>query len=304
MLPVIGLSSLAAFLFALAASMQQHEARKASRAIEGQRRSAGPWDADGAGTGVRRRVFLLALARRLPRSQLWRLGWAVNLAGFVAQGSALYFGSIAVVQVLLVTQLIFALPLATLWDRRWPSRLAWLSGATICAGVIVFVVVHGGSALHGEADRGGILLTLLSTAVVVAVLVRVSAHRSRLAAAALIAVAAGLCFATSAALMKLTAEDLVMRGVAATAVDWPGYTLAASAFAGVVLGQWAFATGSLPTAVAATTITNPVASYLIGILAFHVAPAATPLRVAAVVAAGALISIGVVGLAHSAIVQI
>jgi multisubunit Na+/H+ antiporter MnhG subunit len=122
-------------------------------------------------------------------------------------------------------------------------------------------------------------------------------------AAALIAVAAGLCFATSAALMKLTADDLVLRGVSATARDWPGYTLAVTAFTGVVLGQWAFATGSLPTAVAATTITNPVASYVIAILAFHASPAATAPRIAGIVTAGALISIGVVGLAHSTIVR-
>ena len=88
MLLVIGLSCLAAFLFALAASLQQHEARRAAR------------------SGVRRRVSLVGLARSLPRSRLWLFGWAVNLAGFVAQGTALYFGSIALVQVVLVTQLI------------------------------------------------------------------------------------------------------------------------------------------------------------------------------------------------------
>jgi drug/metabolite transporter (DMT)-like permease len=285
---VIGLSSLAAFLFALAASLQQHEAHQAGRAIE---------------AGVRRRAFLLALAHHLPRRHLWLLGWLVNLAGFFAQGAALYFGSVALVQVLLVTQLIFALPLATAWARRWPRRLDWFSGAAICAGVIVFVATHGGSARGGDADRQAVVVTVLGAAVLVAVLVRAAASRSPLMAAALIAVAAGLCFATSAALMKLTADDLVLRGVSATARDWPGYTLAVTAFTGVVLGQWAFATGSLPTAVAATTITNPVASYVIAILAFHASPAATAPRIAGIVTAAALICLGVVGLAHSTIVR-
>jgi len=299
----VGLGFAAAFLFALAASLQQHEANKANRAIQHRQHQAGLRRPDEAGTDLRRWAFLLALARQLARSQLWRLGWAINLGGFLVQGAALYLGSVTLVQPLLVTQLIFALPLTTWWARRWPSRLAWLSGAAICGGVTLFLVAHGGSPLRGEADRGRIVLAGFSAAGVIAVLVRVSAKRSPLVQAVLISVGAGLCFAISAALMKLTAEDLVERGVAATAADWPGYTLAVSTVTGVVLGQWAFATGSLPTAVATMTITNPVASYLIGILAFRTAPEASPPRLAAAAAAGGLISVGVVGLAHSSIVQ-
>jgi hypothetical protein len=195
------------------------------------------------------------------------------------------------------------LPLTTWWARRWPNWRDWLSGAAICCGVAVFLVSHSSSALRGEADRDRIVLAGVSAAAAVALLVRISAKRSPLVQAALLSVGAGLSFAYSAVLMKLTAEDLVERGVAATAVDWPGYTLAVSTTTGVALGQWAFATGSLPTAVATMTITNPVASYVIGILGFRVAPGASPARVAATVAAAALIIGGVVGLARSSIVR-
>jgi drug/metabolite transporter (DMT)-like permease len=295
---VVGLALTAAFLFALAASLQQHEAHQANRAIEQRLASSAHPD---AGAASRRRGLLLALANQLPRSRLWRLGWGINLGGFIAQAAALYVGSVALVQPLLVTQLIFALPLATAWLRQWPSRRAWLSAATICAGVILFLGASGGSVLGGEADRDRIVLSALCIAGAVVLLTRL-AVRWPSVQVALVAVAAGLCLAMSAVLMKLTAEDLVERGVAATAVDWPGYTLAISAFSGVFLAQWAFAAGSLPTAIAAITITNPVASYLIGILAFHVAPAARPARVAGVVLAGLLISAGVIGLARSPIV--
>ena len=115
MLLVIGLSLLAAFLFALAASLQQHEAHSAPDGV-------------------------IALARVLPRRRLWRLGWVVNLAGFAVQGTALYLGSLALVQPLLVTQLIFALPLTTWWVRRWPGPRTCVSGATICAGLALFII--------------------------------------------------------------------------------------------------------------------------------------------------------------------
>ncbi len=303
MLLIVGLSFTAAFLYALAASLQQHEAHKANPAVTLRRETDGSPRSDEAAASVPPRVFLLTLARRLPRSRLWRLGWVIGLGGFVAQAAALYLGSVALVQPLLVTQLIFALPLTTWWSRRWPSGRAWLSGAAISAGVAVFLVAHGGSALRGEEDRGRLILAGLSAAVVVAILVRVSSNRPPMVQAVLLSSGAGLCFAMSAALMKLTAEDLIVRGVGATAVDWPGYALAVSSLGGVVLWQWAFAAGSLPTAVATVTITNPLASYVIGILAFRVVPVASPHRLAAVVAAGVLISLGVAGLARSSIVS-
>jgi hypothetical protein len=99
--------------------------------------------------------------------------------------------------------------------------------------------------------------------------------------------------------MKLTSTDLLERGVMATAIDWPGYALAASTLLGLVLGQEAFATGSLAAAMAAMTIANPVASYLIGVLAFHVTPPSAPGELAAVAGAMALLAVGVVGLANS-----
>jgi drug/metabolite transporter (DMT)-like permease len=299
---VVGLGLTAAFFFALAASLQQHEANEANRRIRHQQHQAELRQSSEDATD-RRPTFILALARQLARSQLWRLGWAINLAGFLAQAAALYLGSVALVQPLLVTQLIFALPLTTWWDRRWPSRRDWLSGAAISCGITLFLVSHGSSALQGEADRDRIVLAGVSAAAAIALLVRISAKRSPLVQAALLSVGAGLSFAYSAVLMKLTAEDLIERGVGATAVDWPGYTLAVSALTGVVLGQWAFATGSLPTAVATMTITNPVASYVIGILGFRVAPEASPPRLAATGAAAALIIVGVVGLARSSIVK-
>jgi hypothetical protein len=118
-----------------------------------------------------------------------------------------------------------------------------------------------------------------------------------------LAVAAGLCFAVSAAMIKLTSEDLLHRGVAATARDWPGYALAAATLAGLLVEQGAFAAGSLPTAVASMSITNPIASYLIGVYAFGVAAPQGAGSLTALAGAAVLISIGAIGLAHSPLVQ-
>jgi hypothetical protein len=113
------------------------------------------------------------------------------------------------------------------------------------------------------------------------------------------AACAGLCFAMTAVFLKLTSDDLAHHGVAYTASDWVGYALAGSTVLGLVLGQAAFATGSLPWAVATRDTVNPIASYAIGVLAFPVVLPTGPAHLAAIAGAGALLIVGAIGLAHS-----
>lgn len=286
MLLAVPLGLLAGFLFAASASLQQHAARRSVTASD-----------DLTGRAVLRP--LLALARRLVRSPLWLVGWVTNLVGFVVQAGALHAGSVALVQPLLVTQLLFAMPLATAWARRWPTVMEWLGAAFVSAGVVVFLVVRGVAPLDGEPDRVRVILAGLAAAVLIGVLVLVAAGRAPLTHAVLVSVAAGLCFAMSAVLIKLTTEDLLHRGVAATAVDWPGYSLAVSTLAGLLLEQSAFARGSLSAAVAAMTITNPLASYGVGVLAFDVVPPTGAGALAALAGSGALLIVGTAILTRS-----
>ncbi len=298
MLLVIGLALLAAFLFATSDSLQQHAAHNTSYAPEV--RGHGRRSEDGAAIVP----ALITLVRRLVRQPLWVTGWVINLVSFVVQAVALNLGSVAVVQPILVTQLLFTLPLASAWCRRWPQRRDWLSGLAISAGLAVFLGVRGAAPLKGEPDRGDVILAAGTIVIAVAVLMMVSAGRRPPVHATLIAVAAGLCFSISAVLMKLTTADLLGPGVGATARDWVGYALAASTAAGLLLEQGAFAAGSLPAAVAAITITNPITSYLIGVLAFDVKLPTGFGVLAALSGAGLLLIVGAVGLAHSPIVRI
>jgi drug/metabolite transporter (DMT)-like permease len=286
---VVLLGLLAGFIFAASASLQQHAARRTVTATNTADELAG------------RAVFrpLIALVRKLVRSPLWLVGWFTNLLGFLIQALALHLGSVALVQPLLVTQLLFAMPLSTAWARRWPSRLEWFGVGAVTGGVVLFLVVREVAPVDGEANRARVIIAGFATAVLVLLLVLAAAGRPALVHATLVSVAAGLCFAFSAVLMKLTIDDLVHRGVAATAVDWPGYSLAASTLIGLLLEQGAFATGSLSAAVAAMTITNPLASYLLGVLAFRVMPPTSPGALAALAGSGALLIIGVAALSRS-----
>lgn len=291
----VGFGLLAALLNAGSASLQQHAAqRERARVSTVVDRPA-----------HRAAIFigLLVLFQRLLREPMWVVGWWVNLVGFGAQALALHYGSLALVQPLLVTQLLFALPMASAWLRRWPGTLDWIAALLICGGLAIFLTVGGVAPIGGEANRLRLAFSCVAAGVGVVVLLVLSAGFPRLVRATLIALASGLCFAVSAAMIKLTTDNLVNRGVAATATDWPGYALVVSTVSGLLLEQGAFAAGSLPSAVAAMSISNPVTSYAIGVFAFGVPPPEGAGSLAGLAGAGALISAGTVGLARSPIVR-
>jgi hypothetical protein len=157
--------------------------------------------------------------------------------------------------------------------------------------------------LEDDPSRFRLILACVATLGAVLVLLLVGAGRSRPVQSVIIAVAAGLCYAISAAMIKLTGFDLVHEGVAATARDWPGYALAGFTVLGLVLGQGAYAAGSLPPALATMSITNPVASYLLGVYAFGATPPEGAGSLAALAGAGALICLGAIGLVYSPMVR-
>jgi hypothetical protein len=299
---VVPLSLLAATLFALAAALQQRAAHRTAREWW-----AGGDDASRSPVQSRVESWLpvLGFLDRLLRHRLWLLGWVTNLAGFLAQAAALHFGSLAVVQPLLVAQLLVALPLSVASTRCGLLRRDWIGAAAICGGLVILLAVRGVVPPAARENRSHVLLGTAAAAVLVALLVAAARryHDRPQFRAALESVAAGICFAMTAVFIKLTADDLIHRGVPATAVDWPGYALAGSTLLGLLLEQDAFAAGSLATAVAAMTITNPIASYLIGVLAFEVDAPDEPGELAGLASAGLLIVVGVIILSASPTVR-
>lgn len=287
MILVVVLGVLAAFLFATAGFLQQ----RAARAVVAEQPRAA------------RVPGLSMLMRRLLRSRTWLRGWLTNLAGFLTQAAALQVGSVAAVQPLMSTQLLFAVPLEAAGRQRRPLPRDLLYALLVCAGLAVLFSVEGAAPLSGDPERSRVLLATISAAGLVVLLAAASTRCSIRVAANLVAVAAGICFAMSAVFMKLTTDDLLHRGIPATAVDWPGYLLALSTLSGLLLEQAAFAAGPLPWAIAAMSVTNPVTSYLVGILAFRVTIPLEPGALAGIAIAGALMAWGIAGLAHSPLAQ-
>jgi drug/metabolite transporter (DMT)-like permease len=312
----IPLALLGALLFAVSATLQQHSARSTARRLAvGRQGTAGrtvaaAWRAALMPRGwIRRRPSrdaglapppIRKLLIRIAREPLWWFGWLAGVAGFVAQAVALHLGSIIIVQALVVTQLLFAVPLGSVFTGRRPLRRDWCGAAAVCGGLVLLVTVRGGvqqtAGRRSEmwlvvAVAAGLILLLLLTAF----LLRSYAQSRTVALAA----AAGICFCMTAVFLVFVGDDMSRLGPFAGALSWPAAGLCVSTAVGMVLVQNAFAGGSLPTALTAMNITDPVASAIVGMVVLDARPTTNPGTLWATAAAVALVASGVAILATS-----
>ena len=129
MIAVTALGLAAAFLFALSAFLQQRAARAAVGDTSTLRDASG----------------VMRLLGRLVRNRTWQVGWITNLCGVGTQAAALKVGSVAAVQPLMASQLLFVLTLASGEQRRWPSTRDWLSALAVCAGLVLLLTADASS---------------------------------------------------------------------------------------------------------------------------------------------------------------
>jgi drug/metabolite transporter (DMT)-like permease len=89
---------------------------------------------------------------RLLRDGRWWLGSVVAAVGFALQAAALGLGSVLLVQAVLVTSLLFALPINARLSRRRVTRWEWTWAALLAAAVAVIVTVGNPTAGHSRAS--------------------------------------------------------------------------------------------------------------------------------------------------------
>jgi drug/metabolite transporter (DMT)-like permease len=241
----IPLALVAALLFSLGTVLQQQVAATASEE-----------EARGAG-------FLLRLARQ-PR---WLAGIVADGLGFVAQAAALGLGRIVVVQPLLATSVVFALPLGARFERKPVSRPEILGALAVTAGLGAFLVLADPGGGVDNASATAWVVSFAVAAVLCGALTVSARGRAPVHRAALLGTAAGILFALSAALTKATVEQLD-DGVLAVFEHWQLYALVVVGYVSMTLSQASLQAGALAAAVATQMALDPVASLFLGTLAF------------------------------------
>jgi len=207
----------------------------------------------------------VALFLRLLRDRQWWLGSAVAAIGFVLQAAALGLGSVLLVQALLVTSLVFALPIAAYQRRRWLTRAEWLWATLLAASVIVIVTVGNPTAGHNRGTPSVWVLVGATLAVLLVGCVLAANAIGGPAAAVLLAVVSGALWGVFAILTK-SVVHLLDDGIWALLRAPEVYAWAAVAVAGTAWQQSSFRAGALTASLPTMAITEPIVASVLGIV--------------------------------------
>jgi drug/metabolite transporter (DMT)-like permease len=205
----------------------------------------------------------------LVRQPMWLLGMVCMGGTFIFTALALYFGELATVQPILVTELIFTLALRALWLRDKIAARTWGAAGLLCAGLFGFLVAAHPREGHGHPTPLGWVVAVGSRAVLVLVLYVLSRWGSPARRAALLGASAALVWAIDAAFVKEATDVLARDGWIGLFLHWPVYAVVVSGVVGTVLLEAAFAAGPLAASQSALLIVDPLASIAIGIELFN-----------------------------------
>ncbi len=233
----------------------------------------------------------------LLRRRLWWAGTGAAVVGYAFQAVALAFGSILLVAPLLVSALLFALPLSARLAHRRVTRTEWGWAVVLTLALGVFVALartkpgdYEGSALVAAAVAGCALIFVGGCLLVA---MRLADWRR----AILLAVGVGVLFGVVAVLTKVVMQ-LVREGNIPRLLGSPVlYLLIVVGVIATLLQQSAFHAGSLRASVPAMLVLEPVVAVLLGevVLGEHLAvskPAAVVIGFAVLAMAAATVALG------------
>ena len=195
---------------------------------------------------------------------VWWGGLFLALAGYGLQIAALAFGSLLLVQPLLVMKLMFTLPLSAKFDGRRISRheMSWAIILTVAVAVLVVL----GNPLPGEPQPAlSRWLPALGVGVVGFVLMYHAAGTLlRREKALVLGLATGWLYGYVAVLSKAVIDIWLHGGAMELLKAWELWSLIALALIGVAVQQASFNAGALRSSLPAMTGGEPVVAFVLG----------------------------------------
>lgn len=239
------------------------------------------------------RIFL-----DLIRQPLWLASILGTVIGFTLQVLALSFGPLALVEPLLICDLIFAVLINSYLRKRWDTVLMCGVVAS-AAGVAGFLVIARPT--NGQATVGFLVVLPLAAGLTAAVVGCLAiARRNAFARPLALALACGINYGVAAFLVKLIVSD-VSGGLPGLLTDWPIYALAVVGPLGFLLNENAFQQGTLIAPVLAIiTVCDPVISIALAALWLNEKLSSTLAGIAGEIIALLIMVVGIVVTAHRA----
>lgn len=205
----------------------------------------------------------------LVKRPLWLLGIVFDVGAYVMEATALGFGSVVIVGPLLVSGLLFAIPLATWGTGQRVTRREMVPAIMVAGGLAVFVGIGDPTGSSSEASllgwivAGAVIATMSGAALLAGRRTSVPPHRRAL----FYGLATGTLYGLTAVLTKATV-DLLGDDVFGLLVHWQLYALLIVSVGGLILNQSAFQAGHVAASLPVIAVANPVLSASLGIVLF------------------------------------
>jgi len=238
-------------------------------------------------TGWRKALYLI-------RQPMWLIGLLFLVGTFAFTATALYFGEIAVVQPVLVIELIFMLGLRRFWLHDPIAMRTWGAAAITCVGLAGFLVAAHPQEGIGLPSASGWIKAISGRLVIVLVLLVLSRSGSPSRKAAVLGSSGAIVWSIDAGFMKAATAILSKDGWIHLLYHWPLYALVVTGIIGTVLVQASLSVGPLMVSQAALLIVDPFSSILLGVELFDEHVNTSPGAIIGAVLSLVLMGMGVV----------
>ncbi|HEY0934321.1 MAG TPA: DMT family transporter [Trebonia sp.] len=234
------------------------------------------------------RFLSLRLIADLLHQRRWLAGIGAMIGGQILAAWSIGNLSLAFVEPLLTTNLVFALILAVPIAKASLRFYEIFGAAVLCLGVVLLSASRSAKPIGLSVGS----FTHWWIAAVIAGLAAAAVHYGRLhpgrARATLTGTGAGLVFGIQDALTRQTLQILSAHGISAMFTSWAPYALVGAGATGIWLMQSAFSAGPLPLSLPAISAGEPVVGILLGVLVFgdriQLTPGQLALQVGGIVA--------------------
>lgn len=232
------------------------------------------------------------LLAHLARRPLWLAGIGCAIVAYVFQSLALAHGPLSMVQPLMVTELLFAIPLSV---RLYGSRLRmreWLGSLAVAVGLSTAMLAADPQRARPVAGPEEWLLAMAVSAVATVLVLTAGKHVSGPSRASVIAAAAGIVMGTQSVLLATTVSKFRV-GYEEVVTSWQTYLLVVASILGLILIQSAFQAGPLSASMPVIDTTEPLVAVACGVTLFHESVRTGPLPVAVTLLGGAVVLTGI-----------
>jgi drug/metabolite transporter (DMT)-like permease len=239
-----------------------------------------------------------SLIVRLLHRRSWLLGILGMIVAYGMQAVALALSDVALVEPIIATELVFAVPLSMRVRHCRPGMQEWAGVLLVAGGVTTFLVAADPSGGHADAGPAAWLLALLPSVGAIAALLLLAQGPQTRARAMLLGGAAGIANGMVALLTKSFTAQLGHSVLGAVA-SWQLYALCAFAAAGFLFAQSAYQAAPLAESLPVMDSLEPLSSVVLAAAVIGEYVDLSPLHMGVELAAAVVVLAGVVLLGRS-----